>query len=67
MNFGIFHRRSALKWADKPAVIFGERQLTFAQLEKRSNQVARALAGLGLTKRGSSRNCFGEPAGNHRN
>ena len=35
---------------DKPAVILGERVLTFAQLDQRANRVARAFAGLGCVE-----------------
>jgi acyl-CoA synthetase (AMP-forming)/AMP-acid ligase II len=42
----------ALSWAagqfrDRPAVVFRDRTLTYAQIERRSNQFANALVGLG--------------------
>jgi len=43
-DFLASHAESA---PDKPAVILGERALSFAQLDKRANRVARAFAGLG--------------------
>ncbi|MDD0838415.1 AMP-binding protein [Curvibacter sp. HBC61] len=51
MNFGTFLQRSARFWPDKPAVLFRDQVLTYQALEARSNQLAHALAALGL-KRG---------------
>ncbi len=43
-------RRSAYHYPDKPALIFGDRTLTYAQLEAAANRTANALAGLGVQK-----------------
>ncbi len=43
-------RRSAYHQPDKIALVFKERSLTYAQLEKESNRVANALADLGVAK-----------------
>ncbi len=43
-------RRSAYHYPDKAALVFKDRTLTYAELEKASNQVANALAGIGVKK-----------------
>lgn len=43
-------RRSAYRYPDKPALIFGDKVLTYAQLEEECNRVANALLDLGLQK-----------------
>ena len=43
-------RRSAYHFPDKTALIFKETALTYTQLEAKSNQVAHALAGIGVKK-----------------
>lgn len=43
-------RRSAYHHPDKTAVIFGERRMTYRELEAASNQVAGALLSLGVAK-----------------
>ncbi|WP_299984001.1 AMP-binding protein [Desulfobacula sp.] len=43
-------RRSSYHYPDKTALIFGDRSLTYAQLETESNRVANALLDLGIKK-----------------
>ena len=43
-------RRSAYHYPDKTAVIFGNKSLTYAQLDAESNRVANALRDLGVEK-----------------
>ncbi len=43
-------RRSAYHYPDKTAVIFGNKSLTYTQLEEESNRVANALRDLGVEK-----------------
>ena len=43
-------RRSAYHHPDKTALVFNERSLTYAELEKESNRVANALLDLGVKK-----------------
>jgi long-chain acyl-CoA synthetase len=43
-------KSSASIFPEKPAVIYGEREITYAQLEQFSNQFGNALAGLGVAK-----------------
>ncbi len=50
MNIGIFTERSARFWPEKTAILFRDRSITYAELEKRSNRLARALLALGLQK-----------------
>ena len=50
MNQGRYTTRNARYWRDRPAIIFGDRSISFGQLETRSNRLANALLGLGLTK-----------------
>ena len=48
MNIGRLLTRSATYWGRSPAVIFGGRQLTFAELQARACRLANALLALGL-------------------
>jgi acyl-CoA synthetase (AMP-forming)/AMP-acid ligase II len=48
MNFGMILRRSARNFADKAAVQFEDRQVTYAQLYDRACRVTNALLGLGV-------------------
>lgn len=50
MNFGLHIARSARHWRDRPAILFRDGRLTFGELERRSNQLAHALAALGLQR-----------------
>ena len=50
MNLGMYIERSARFWPDRPAVLFRDRALTYAALERRSNQLAHALLKLGLQR-----------------
>src|SRR3990172_3727234 len=43
-------RRNARYFPDKEAIIDGNRRITFLDLEKRSNQLANALMGIGVRK-----------------
>ena len=43
-------RRSAYRYPDKPALIFGDRVLTYQQLEEATNRFANALLDMGLRK-----------------
>ncbi|KJS30226.1 MAG: acyl-CoA synthetase [Desulfatitalea sp. BRH_c12] len=43
-------RRTAYHYPDRPALIFNETTLTYAQLEAAANQVANALTGRGIRK-----------------
>ena len=43
-------RRSAYRYPNKPALIFGDKTLTYQQLEEATNKVANALLDLGLNK-----------------
>ncbi|MCG6908647.1 MAG: acyl-CoA synthetase [Deltaproteobacteria bacterium] len=43
-------RRTAYHTPDKAALIFGDRTLTYAELDAAANQVANALSGLGVEK-----------------
>lgn len=51
MNLGMYLARSARFWADRPAILFRDRAVTYGELERRSNRLAHALLALGL-KRG---------------
>ena len=51
MNLGMYLARGARCWAQRPAVLFRDRVLTYRELELRSNRLAHALVALGL-KRG---------------
>jgi acyl-CoA synthetase (AMP-forming)/AMP-acid ligase II len=50
MNLGMYTARSARFWADRPAILFRERALSYAELERRSNRLAHALLALGLQR-----------------
>jgi len=43
-------RRSAYRYPDKPALVFGDTVLTYAQLEEATNRVAQGLLSLGLRR-----------------
>ncbi len=43
-------RRSSYRYPDKKAIIFGDKSLTYAELEAESNRVAAALMALGVKK-----------------
>jgi len=43
-------RRSAYRYPDKPALIFGDQVLTYAQLDEATNRVAQGLLHLGLKR-----------------
>lgn len=43
-------RRSRYHFPDKPALVFGERRMTYAELEDDANRVANALLDLGVKK-----------------
>jgi non-ribosomal peptide synthetase component F len=42
---------AARRWPDKTVLVFGDRSLTFAQLDQRSSQVAHALEQRGVAAR----------------
>lgn len=48
MNLGIYLTRSARAWPAQPAVIHGDRRLSYRDLERRANQLAHALRAQGL-------------------
>jgi acyl-CoA synthetase (AMP-forming)/AMP-acid ligase II len=50
MNLGMYLARSARFWPDQPAVLFRDRAVSYAALERRSNQLAHALQALGLQR-----------------
>jgi len=50
MNLGMYTARSARFWANRPAILFRDRALSYAQLEQRSNRLAHALLALGLQR-----------------
>ncbi|OZI53576.1 AMP-binding protein [Bordetella genomosp. 5] len=50
MNQGRYTTRNAAYWRDRPAIIHGDRTVSFGQLETRSNRLANSLLGLGLVK-----------------
>ncbi|HQU12827.1 MAG TPA: acyl-CoA synthetase [Thermodesulfobacteriota bacterium] len=43
-------RRSAYRYPEKPALVFGDKTLTYAELERECNRTANALAALGVRK-----------------
>lgn len=51
MNLGMYTLRSARFWGNRPAVLFRDQALSYAALERRSNQLAHSLIAMGL-KRG---------------
>ena len=50
MNQGRFTSRAARYWGDRPAILFRDNAISFAQLDERSNRLANALLALGATK-----------------
>jgi acyl-CoA synthetase (AMP-forming)/AMP-acid ligase II len=50
VNVGDSLTRSAARFADRPAVVDGNRRLTYAELNAWVNRVANGLAGLGYTR-----------------
>jgi acyl-CoA synthetase (AMP-forming)/AMP-acid ligase II len=50
VNLGMYLARSASFWGDRPAILFRDRAVTYAELERRSNQLAHALLALGLQR-----------------
>ena len=48
MKIGLFLSQHARRVPDKPAVILGERMLTFGMLDEQSNRMANALLAKGL-------------------
>jgi acyl-CoA synthetase (AMP-forming)/AMP-acid ligase II len=50
MNLGMYTARSARFWADRPAILFRDRVVSYAELESRSNRLAHALLALGLQR-----------------
>ena len=50
MNLGMYTARSARFWADRPAILFRDRAMSYAELERRSNRLAHALIALGLQR-----------------
>jgi fatty-acyl-CoA synthase len=49
-TMGDLLRRSAARWPDKTAIVFGELRQTFAEFDRTVNRVANALAERGVTK-----------------
>jgi hypothetical protein len=43
-------RRSAYRYPDKPALIYGDKTMTYAELERECNRTANALTALGVRK-----------------
>lgn len=50
MNLGLYTARSARFFGDRPAILFRDQALSYAALERRSNQLAHALRALGLQR-----------------
>jgi long-chain acyl-CoA synthetase len=50
VNVGQLLTNSARRFPDRPAVTWGDRTLTYAELDRRTNALARGLASLGLRK-----------------
>ena len=50
MNVGQFLARNARYWPSQPAVLYRDRVLSYRDLDTRSNRLANALLGLGLTR-----------------
>lgn len=48
MDISAYLPRAARYWANKTAILYGDQQMTFRQLDRRSSQLANALLGLGL-------------------
>jgi acyl-CoA synthetase (AMP-forming)/AMP-acid ligase II len=50
MNLAHFLRQAARRYPDQPAIIWGDRQWSWAELDARVDAVAAAIAALGVTK-----------------
>ncbi|HEX8996191.1 MAG TPA: long-chain fatty acid--CoA ligase [Ktedonobacterales bacterium] len=50
MNVGELLTNSAARTPDKPAIIFRDQSISYAEFDRRANQVANALIGLGVGK-----------------
>jgi len=50
MNLGRYISRSAKYYRDTAALIFDQKRITYAQLDRRTNRLAHGLLGLGLQK-----------------
>jgi acyl-CoA synthetase (AMP-forming)/AMP-acid ligase II len=50
MNLGMYLARSARQWAERPAILFRDRTISYRELELRSNRLAHALLALGLRR-----------------
>jgi acyl-CoA synthetase (AMP-forming)/AMP-acid ligase II len=50
MNLGRYISRSAKYYRDTAALIFDQKRITYEQLDRRTNRLARGLLGLGLQK-----------------
>ena len=50
MNVGELLTNSAAQYPDKAAIIFRDQTTSYAELDRRANQVANALMGLGVQK-----------------
>lgn len=50
MNLGMYLARSARFWPERPAILFRDRAVSYAELELRSNRLAHALLALGLQR-----------------
>jgi fatty-acyl-CoA synthase len=49
-TLGYLLKRSAWKFPDKTAIVFGDERTTYDQLNQRVNRLANALLGLGVKK-----------------
>lgn len=50
MNLAMYLARSARFWAERPAILFRDRAVSYRELELRSNRLAHALLALGLRR-----------------
>ncbi|MEW6267183.1 MAG: long-chain-fatty-acid--CoA ligase [Thermodesulfobacteriota bacterium] len=50
MKPDLFYAWPLLRYADRTAIVFGERRLTFREMDRRINRVSHALLSLGLRK-----------------
>ena len=50
MNLKQMLEKAAERYADKTAIVMGERRLSYAELDEASNKVANALLGMGIGK-----------------
>src|SRR6185437_10719131 len=48
LNFGTIFDLPLAMWPEKEALVYGERRLTYAALERRTNQVANGLRAIGI-------------------